>query len=315
MKLQEILKEVKKAIQISKPDYNIVIKRLHLYYDMKLVTFGINEERNLIVQFPVFIQPYIQEQLILYQNEMVPVPIIDQNNQAHSCTHLQVDRPYIALNSETYISLRHQGLSVAILVMNFTVKNFLLLKINQNSCESVVYLDPGSEIIKEKCKFAYYFNKTDIKPPVLDGGNEIILANWPNNKHTECNINDDIPVKIPSFPYVLVNRSVLCNCEIEAENHFLLESLAACHDTKSKLVMYLTVNKAFINYLNNLTKSLKFPLLLNWTIHEQTIPISLQSFNFDPDLLKSSKTLKDFVHQFQHKKEIFVLQKGIIIMV
>ena len=38
-KLQEILGEVKKAIQTTNPDYNIVIKRLHLYYDMKLVTF------------------------------------------------------------------------------------------------------------------------------------------------------------------------------------------------------------------------------------------------------------------------------------
>ena len=57
MKLQEILKEVKKAIQISKPDYNVVIKRLHLYYDMKEVTFGSIEQRNLIVQFPVCVQP------------------------------------------------------------------------------------------------------------------------------------------------------------------------------------------------------------------------------------------------------------------
>ena len=41
LKLQEIL-EVKKAIQTTIPDYDIVIKRLHLYYDMKLVTFGID---------------------------------------------------------------------------------------------------------------------------------------------------------------------------------------------------------------------------------------------------------------------------------
>ena len=59
---------------------------------------------------PVFIQPYIQQQLTMYQIEMVPVPIIDQNKQAHSYTHLQVDGSYIALNSETYISLRHQKL-------------------------------------------------------------------------------------------------------------------------------------------------------------------------------------------------------------
>ena len=34
MKLQEILDKVKKAIQISNPDYSVVIKRLHLYFDM-----------------------------------------------------------------------------------------------------------------------------------------------------------------------------------------------------------------------------------------------------------------------------------------
>ena len=49
-------------------------------------------------------------------------------------------------------------------------------------------------------------------------------------------------VKIPSYPNVLVNRSVLCNCGIEVENNFLLESLTACHDAESKLVLYFMVN-------------------------------------------------------------------------
>ena len=105
-------------------------------------------------------------------------------------------------------------------------------------------------------KFLLY--ETDITPTVLDGRNEIILANWPNDKHIICNINNDIPINIPSHPNMLVNRSVLWNCHIEVENHFLLKSLAACQDTNSKLVMYFTVNKAFINYLDlfsNLTVS------------------------------------------------------------
>ena len=59
----------------------------------------------------------------------------------------------------------------------------------------------------------------DITPAVLDRGNEIILANWPDNKHIICSVNNIIPVRIPSHPYVLVNRSVLCNCGIEAENN------------------------------------------------------------------------------------------------
>ena len=56
---------------------------------------------------------------------------------------------------------------------------------------------------------------------------------------------NDIPVKIPIHPYVLVKRSILCNCGIEAENYLLLESLASCHDADSKLVMYFTVNTAY----------------------------------------------------------------------
>ena len=147
------------------------------------------------------------------------------------------------------------------------------------SGKSVIYFNLGPDIIKENCKFAYYFNKTNITPTVLVRGNEIILVYWSDDKHIICNVNNDIPVKILSHPYVLVNRSVLCNCRrIEVENNFSLESLAACHDANSKLVMYFTVNTAFVNdldSLNNLKDSLKSLILLNRTTNEQPLPISL----------------------------------------
>ena len=81
----------------------------------------------------------------------------------------------------------------------------------------------------------------------MDGGNEVILANWPNDKHIICTSNNDIPVEIPSHPIVLVNRSVLWNCGIEADNHYLLESLAACDNRNSKLTTYFTINDSFCN--------------------------------------------------------------------
>ena len=55
-KLQEIMSEVKKSLLITNPDYTLVLDRLHLYYDMQLVTFGIDSNMNLVIQFPVFIQ-------------------------------------------------------------------------------------------------------------------------------------------------------------------------------------------------------------------------------------------------------------------
>ena len=54
VKLKDILNEVKKTLRTSNPDYDLVIDRLHLYYDMQLVTFDIDKDRNLIIQFPVF---------------------------------------------------------------------------------------------------------------------------------------------------------------------------------------------------------------------------------------------------------------------
>ena len=49
----------------------------------------------------------------------------------------------------------------------------------------------------------FYFNKSDITPTVLDSGNEIILTNYPANKHITCTINIDFLIAIPSHPYVL----------------------------------------------------------------------------------------------------------------
>ena len=37
-------------------------------------------------------------------------------------------------------------------------------------------------MIKENCIFDYYYNKTDVKPSILDGGHEIVLTNWPSFK-------------------------------------------------------------------------------------------------------------------------------------
>ena len=75
---------------------------------MPLISFCVDKNMNLIIQFPIFVQPYTQKPLILYQLEMVLIPILDLNIKAQSYTHLQIKKPYTDLNSETYISLRQQ---------------------------------------------------------------------------------------------------------------------------------------------------------------------------------------------------------------
>ena len=150
---------------------------------MKLVTFGIDQDKNLIIQFPVFVQPYTQTKLSLYQIETVPVPILDANDNAQSYTQLKVEKPYIAVNKETYISLCPQELNTCkrIGYEFFCEELFVVKSKHKYSCASAVYFNLEEEI-KQNCEFEFYFNKTNIMPSVLDGGPQIVLANWPNYK-------------------------------------------------------------------------------------------------------------------------------------
>ena len=109
--LEAILQQVQLAITKSNQNYEIVLNRLYLYYDMKLVMFGIDYQKNLIIQFPVFVQPYMQTKLTLYQVETLPVPILDAGNKVQSYTQLKIEKPYIALNDEMYITICLQELN------------------------------------------------------------------------------------------------------------------------------------------------------------------------------------------------------------
>ena len=126
----------------------------------------------------------------------------------------------------------------------------------------------------------------------MDGGNEIILANWPADKCIICSINNDIPIEIPSHWYILVNRSVLCNCRIEVENNYLLESL------------YFTVNLEFTNYLNdlNLTEEISIPTITDKSTSEITLPVFLNKSKFEKSLLSAPLTLKEYISQYKHDK-------------
>ena len=96
---------MKQVLLKTNKNYGLVIKGMYKYYDMKLVTFGVDRDRNLIIQFPIFVQPYAQKPLTLYQIDTIPVQTLDMTKKAHSYTWIRIDKPYIALNPDTYISI------------------------------------------------------------------------------------------------------------------------------------------------------------------------------------------------------------------
>ena len=239
-------------------------------------------------------------------------PVVDKNTKRDTYTQLQITKPYTVLNTETYINIRQQELVTYKKIGNefYCKELFVVGHKSRYSCKSAIYFDLDKEVIKQNCEFRFYYNKADVTHTVLKGRNEIILANWPDDKHIICTINNDIPIKIPIHPYILVNRSVLCNCGIQEENNFLLESLAECHDADADLVMHLTMNTAFVNYIDqlNLTEKLTFPLLTNKTTLEHTWLIFLNDTGFYKTLLLAPQTLKEYISQYKQKKEIFDLK-------
>ena len=115
-------------------------------------------------------------------------------------------------------------------------------------------------------------------------------------------------LKFPVTLMFLGNRSILCNCGIEADNHYLLESIATCDNKDSNLVMYFTINMAFTNYLNmlpNLTNPSQ--LVKDRTTYEQPLPINLSIPDFDSSLPHAPTNLKSFMHDYAKHKEILDL--------
>ena len=122
-----------------------------------------------------------------------------------------------------------------------------------------------------------------------------------------CKDNHEYPIKIPRHPYVLLKRSVLCNCDIHAEEHLLLESIATCPGKQSDMTIYYTVNTAFMPYLDTFKEELELPSLevnQNWTTQKQVLPILLQATPFDNKLLKAPGTLKGLVQQYKQKSKM-----------
>ena len=94
----------------------------------------------------------------MYQIETVLVPILDENKQAHSCTKLKIEKPYIVLNEEMYITLHCQELKMCKRIgYEYYCKELFVIKSKTRySCTSATYFNLESDVIRANCEFQYY---------------------------------------------------------------------------------------------------------------------------------------------------------------
>ena len=240
-------------VQKKNPDYVLTIKHVTEYYDMKMVTFGVNDSEELIVAFPVFVQDHTRESMTLYELETVKVPITDTNLAANSYTDVKTSKPYIAFNHDYYIQLRTPELCMCKQIWHsyYCEELFLVKHKSKHSCESAIYYNLSKEVINNYCTFKYFYNST-VMPSVLDGGPQILLANMLIPKRLICTYASDMAHPVPSHDYVLVSRSMLCNCHMESGLTYLLKSIAFCEDASTDYTMSFALNLAFLHMIQEL---------------------------------------------------------------
>ena len=241
--LREILGKVDAMVKKNYPDYVLAAKHISHYRDMKMVTFSVDQQaHSLILTFPAFIKNS------LYEVETVPVPIIDKNVKADSYSQVRIEKSYIATGTDYYIQLRISELLMckSIRYIYYCEELFVIKHKSRHSCVSAIFYNLGPATITKNCKFDYYYNTT-VSPVILDGGRDVLLANFHGPRSLKCSsVNGGLAKPAPENTYAVVNREFLCDCQLDLEHASVLRQLSSCSkSSSSKMHMKFTINLAF----------------------------------------------------------------------
>ena len=231
------------------PKYELAVGHISEYYDMKLCTFGVSIEGNMVVAFPIFVKDHSDKPKTLYELETVKVPIPDQNPKANSFSEVQYRKPYIAVNDDFYIQLPIQELQMCKMIRHvyYCEELFLIKHRTHPTCESAIFYNAPPTTVYSVCTFKYFYNIT-VQPSILDGGNHILLANQKAAKNLICSHNHNLAMPLAQFPYVLVNRSLPLSLSTPIWHDPFDQVLGSCKDATS-LKLYFTINAAFNHYM------------------------------------------------------------------
>ena len=84
-------------------------------------------------------------------------------------------------------------------------------------------------------------------PVILDGGKEVLLANFYGQRSLKCaSQNGGLAKSIPLHTYAAVQREFLYDCQLDLEHASVLHRINACSSSKPQnLVMKFVGNLAF----------------------------------------------------------------------
>ena len=235
-RLKCILTEIDKMVKKNYPDYELAANHISHYRDMELVTFSVDRgTHSLIVTFPVFIKDFKQPPLSLIEIETVPVPIPDKNRQADSYSQVRIQKSYIAAGMDYYIQIRMTEMLMckSIGYIYHCEELFVVKYKSKHSCACAIFYELGPQRVIKNCKFDYMYNAT-VPPVILDGGRDVLLANFHGPRSLKCtSINGGLAKSTPEHTHAVVNRDFLCDCQLDLEHASVLRQLSSCNKDES----------------------------------------------------------------------------------
>ena len=127
------------------------------------------------------------------------------------------------------------------------------------------------------------YNAT-VPPVILDGGKEVLLANFYGQRSLKCaSQNGGLAKPIPEHTYAVVQREFLCDCQLDLKHTSVLHRLNACSGSKPQnLVMKFEVNLAFWEMLKKHHAQLAEKVQPKVDFAEQTFDVRLFDDDKDP---------------------------------
>ena len=295
-RIEGILAQVDKMVRLR---YELAANHISHYRDMELVTFSVDRiTHSLVVTFPVFIKDYKQPPLSLFEIETVPVPIPDRNKQADSYSQVRIQKDYIAAGMDYYIQIRMTEMLMckSIGYIYYCEELFVVKHKSKHSCASAIFYELGPSQVIQNCKFDYLYNET-VPPVILDGGKDILLANFQGPRSLKCtSVNGGLAKPAPEHTYAVVDREFLCDCQLDLEHASVLRQLSSCNrERSSKLVMQFHVNIAFWELLRERSPQTGELVQPKFTDHRQIFEIKL--FEGKPRRLDQPTDLETFMEK------------------
>ena len=253
--MSDLIIHVKEVLSTQYTNYELVVSRVHDYYNLPFSTFAC-QGNTLVIHISFSIKPINQEPLHMYDIKSIPVPyhmneeLIDETESKYTYTKIKPSTEILAIGSNSQINLDYNQLVHCIQynILFFCEQMFLTKLGNEHTCESAIYTHQNSKLIQQKCEIEYYPDLNP-EPEILNAGNYLVLGNFPLPWNYYCPETDEIPKPIHGSAYVILKKHDLCQCSLTAGSWYLDINIAYCtQEPSTELTLYYTVNMATVVY-------------------------------------------------------------------